>query len=85
MSFLAWSPAPKPKTVVSVRVPHHLPASANRPSINFLDPVTFLGLEKTLLRVSGGFRFRSSCGATWLVARRDSLSMELGAKFRFLE
>ena len=39
--FLAWSPTPKLKAAVSLRVPHHLSACAERPSVNFLGPFLF--------------------------------------------
>ena len=82
MSFLALSPTPKPRAAVSLRVPHCLPASAERPSVNFLGQVTFLGLERNC---SGEFRCGSSRGATRLVAGGDLLSIKLGARFGLLE
>ena len=43
------SPTPKLMAVVSPRVPHCLPTSAERPSVNFFNPVTLLGLEKNCI------------------------------------
>ena len=46
---------------------HCSPASAVRPSVTFLGPVTLFGLERNCIG-SGGFRFKSSRGMTQLVA-----------------
>ena len=83
MSFLAWSPTPKPKATVSLKVLPRLPASAKKPSVNFFGPLTFS--KGTVSGVSGRFRLGSSHGATGLVAGEDSLSMELGARFGLLK
>ena len=76
--FLAWSLTPKPDA--AVRVEHRLPTNAERPSVNFLGPVTFLSLEGTVLGVSGGLRFGSSRGSTRLVTGGDPLSTVLGTR-----
>ena len=48
-SFLAWSPAPLPKVVVSLEVKHRSPTSAEIPSVTFLGPMTFLDLKRNCI------------------------------------
>ena len=38
-----------PEVVVGLGMKHRSPASAVRPSINFLGPMTFLGLERNYI------------------------------------
>ena len=85
-AFSRLESRPKPKVVVSLGVKRRSPASAVRLSVTFLCPEIFLGhKKKTVSGMSGGFRFRSSCGVARLVTGRDSLSMELGSRLELLE
>ena len=50
-TFLPLESSPKPKVTVSRGVNHRSPASAVRPSITFLGPVTFLGFERNFIGI----------------------------------
>ena len=75
-------PRQESEVVVSLGVKHRSPASAVRPSVTFMVPLSAKG---NVSRISGGFRFGSSRGATRLIAGGDLLSMELGARLELLE
>ena len=75
-------PRQESKIIVSLGVKHRSPASAVRPSVTFMVPVSSKG---NVSRISGGFRFGSSRGAARLIAGGDLLSMELGARLELLE
>ena len=67
------------------KVKHSFSSSAVKPFANFLSPVTFLSLEKNCIRIWWWILLLSTRGATRLVTREDSLTMELSARFGLLE